>query len=191
MKLEINQRQNKLVEAYNVLQHISAENVWLANFPSANTKEAYKRAVGDFIADMGIDAPQKLYNVTQAHIIAWRDHLKNSGLKNATIRNRLSALSSLFKFLADKQLCPHNPVSGVLRPNSGSSGLGSGKTPALTKRQVRLLLDAPMTHQGERGISKLQKLRDRAILYLFFSVQILCTPELNYNSIYRDERNFQ
>ena len=157
-----------LAQAYETLAKVSAENVWLANFHSENTKAVYKNAVGDFINEMGIDSPDKLYNASQAHIVAWRDLLKSKGLKNSTIRNRLAALSSLYKFLSDKQLSRHNPVSGVLRPNSGKSGIGVGKTPALTRKQVRLLLDAPFTHTGKRRISELQKLRDRAILHLYF-----------------------
>lgn len=157
-----------LAQAYEVLSQVSAENIWLANYHSDNTKASYKQAVGDFIHDLGIDTPDKLYTTSQAHVIAWRDILKSKGLKHATIRNRLAALSSLYKFLADKQLSPHNPVSGVLRPNAGKSGIGVGKTPSLTRRQVRLLLDAPFTHSGRRRISELQKLRDRAILHLYF-----------------------
>ena len=161
-------QQKDLAHAYEVLSQVQPENIWLANFHSDNTRSAYKQAVGDFIHDMGIDTPNKLYAASQSHIIAWRDFLRSKGLKNATIRNRLAALSSLFKFLSDKQLCTHNPVSGVLRPNSGKSGIGVGKTPALTRRQVRLLLDAPFTHCGNRSIPELQKLRDRAILHLYF-----------------------
>ena len=159
---------SELAKTYETLSRTSAESIWLANFHSDNTKAAYKQAVSDFIHDMGIDGQDKLYTASQAHVIAWRDLLRSRGLKNATIRNRLAALSSLYKFLSDKQLSPHNPVSGVLRPNSGKSGIGVGKTPALTRKQVRILLDAPFTHTGQRRISKLQQLRDRAILHLFF-----------------------
>ena len=157
-----------LCRAYEVLSEVSAENVWLANFHSENTKATYKHAVSDFIYSTGIGSPEQLYKATQAHVIAWRDLLRSQGLKNATIRNRLAALSSLYTFLSDKQLSPHNPVSGVLRPNSRRSGIGIGKTPALTRKQVRLLLDAPFTYKGRRRISELQQLRDRAILHLYF-----------------------
>jgi len=73
----------------------------------------------------------------------------------------LAALSSLYKFLADKQLVSTNPVAGVKRPHTGSAGIGSGKTPALTARQVRAMLDAP-------DVETIQGLRDRAILHVFF-----------------------
>lgn len=99
--------------------------------------------------------------MTQSHIIAYRDLLKALGMSNTSITNRLSALSSLYKHLAEKQLCPSNPVSGVRYPHKGTNVLGSGKTPTLIPRQVRAMLDAPDT-------STLQGLRDRAILHVFF-----------------------
>ena len=70
-------------------------------------------------------------------------------------------MSSLCKFLADKQLVATNPVAGVKRPHTGSAGSGSGKTPALTAKQVRSMLDAP-------DVDTIQGLRDRAILHVFF-----------------------
>lgn len=150
-----------LAQAFDVLAAVPAENLWLANFTSANTRASYRRSVGHFIASMGIDGPDALYSVSQGHVIAYRDHLKASGLSKATIANRLSALSSLYKFLADKQLCAINPVSGIMRPKTGHAGMGSGKTPALTPQQVRAMLDAPDTET-------LMGLRDRAILHVYF-----------------------
>jgi len=150
-----------LAQAFDVLARVPAESLWLANFTSANTRASYRRSVGHFIGTTGIDSPEALYRVTQGHVIAYRDHLKASGASKATIANRLSALSSLYRFLADKQLCAINPVSGVMRPKTGTAGLGSGKTPALTPQQVRAMLDAPDT-------DTLIGLRDRAILHVYF-----------------------
>ena len=39
-----------LGNAYEVLAAIPAENLWLANFTSQNTRESYRRALGQFIA---------------------------------------------------------------------------------------------------------------------------------------------
>lgn len=158
----------ELVRAYDLLAQTRAESVWLANFTSANTRTTYRRAIADFIVDLDVESPDALYGVSQAHVIAWRDLLQSRGHTNATIRARLSALSSLFGFLTDKQLCAHNPVSGVLRPKVANAGLGSGKTPSLTRRQVRAMLEAPLNKAGEREISQLQKLRDRALLHVYF-----------------------
>lgn len=142
------------------LTQVSQPNVWLANF-ATNTRTTYSHSVKDFITKMGLQCEEDLYRVTQAHIIAYRDRLKAVGMSNTSITNRLSALSSMYKFLADKQLCPNNPVSGVRYPHKGTNGLGSGKTPTLSPRQVRAMLDAP-------DRSTLQGLRDSAILHVFF-----------------------
>ena len=153
---------------FDMLTEIRAENVWLANFSSDNTRDAYKRAVGSFIATIGLETPDELYSVSQAHVIAWRSSMEKAGLSQASIANRLSALSSLFRHLTDNQLATQNPVSGVKRPKTGNGGIGGGKTPSLSAQQVRDMLDAP-------DVSKLQGLRDRALLHVFFYVGTRCS----------------
>jgi len=154
--------------AFEVLAGIRAENLWLANFSSPNTRDAYERAVGSFIATLGIDSPDALYRVSQAHVLAWRTALETAGHSQATIASRLAALSSLYKHLTDAQLTPSNPVTGVRRPKTGNAGIGAGKSPTLSKRQVRAMLDAPDTET-------LQGLRDRALLHIFFYVGARCS----------------
>ena len=155
-------------EAFDVLSNIRSENVWLANFSSANTRDAYQGSVASFIATIGIGSPDELYLVKQAHVLAWRTSMEQAGLSQATIANRLSALSSLYKHLTDQQITSANPVAGVKRPKAGNGGIGSGKSPTLSKRQVRMMLDAPNT-------STLQGLRDRALLHVFFYVGARCS----------------
>lgn len=154
--------------AFEVLSNVRSENVWLANFPSENTRDAYQRSVASFIATLGITTPDDLYTVKQAHVLAWRASLEKAGLSQATIANRLSALSSLYKHLTDQQLTSSNPVAGVKRPKTGNAGIGSGKSPTLSKRQVRSMLDAPNT-------DTLQGLRDRALLHVYFYVGARCS----------------
>jgi site-specific recombinase XerC len=52
-------------------------------------------------------------------------------LSGATVRHRLSALSSLFDYLYEKNAVTHDPVKGVKRPKPES---GEGKTPANWRR---------------------------------------------------------
>jgi integrase/recombinase XerD len=75
-------------------------------------------------------------------------------LSGATVRHRLSALSSLFDYLCEKNAVTHNPVKGVKRPKAES---GEGKTPAIGDHQARELLAAP-------GAQSVKERRDRAIL---------------------------
>ena len=65
--------------------------------------------------------------MTRAHVIAWRDQLKRRQQAPATLRAKLSALSSLFDYLCEQNSITHNPVKGVRRPTEGSN---RGKTPA-------------------------------------------------------------
>ena len=168
-------REDISINKFDALTSIPVETVWLANFPSENTRKTYQRTVATFLIDLGIETSDQLYRVELAHVVAWRSQMRSEGKSNATVRHHLSALSSLYKFLTDRQLCPHNPVSGVLRPNSATKGVGSNKTPALTRRQVRWMLDAPLTHSGQRKSSELQKLRDRALLCIFFFTGARCS----------------
>ncbi len=57
-------------DAFDVLANVRSENVWLANFPSQNTRDAYQRSVASFIATIGINSPDELYQVKQAHVLA-------------------------------------------------------------------------------------------------------------------------
>lgn len=155
-------------DAFHLLSRVRSENRWLANFSSQNTRDAYQRAVASFIATIGIGSPDELYEVRQAHVLAWRASMEAAELSQATIASRLSALSSLYKHLTDEQLTQANPVTGVRRPKTGNAGIGSGKSPALSKRQVRAMLDAP-------NIKTLQGLRDRALLHVYFYVGARCS----------------
>jgi integrase len=85
-----------------------------------------------------------------------RRRMRSSGdiYESATLRRKLSALSSLFDSLCEKNAVTHNPVDGVKRPTADNN---QGKTPAIDDLQARALLAAP---QGE----SLKALRDRAIL---------------------------
>ncbi len=131
--------------------------VWLANFNSPRTQRTYQQAVLQFAHFSGI-SPERLHEVSLPHLIAWRDTLKKAGHKPRTINNKLSALSSLFKFLCQQQQMSTNPAEGIKRLKVDQSTV---ETPALTPEQVRELLD---TTAGE----SLKALRDRALLYTFF-----------------------
>lgn len=166
--VEFNNRSLVDHDVFNVLSNIRSENVWLANFSSQNTRDAYQHSVASFIATIGIATPDDIYDVKQAHVLAWRTSMENAGLSQATIANRLSALSSLYKHLTDQQLTPTNPVAGVKRPKTGNAGIGAGKSPTLSRRQVRAMLDAP-------NIDTVKGLRDRAFLHIFFYAGARCS----------------
>ena len=144
-------------EEFQRLADVPHIEVWLANQRSQKTKRSYRYAVKDFIQLTGIESPEEFRAVTRAHVIFWRDQLKTRELSAATIRARLSALSSLFDYLCDQNAVEFNPVTGVARPSEGAN---EGKTPAIADHEAKALLDAP-------DEKTLKGLRDRAILSLF------------------------
>jgi site-specific recombinase XerD len=148
------------------LADVPPEVEWFANLGNKATRRAYENALKDFMNFTGIQNPEEFRIVTRAHIIAWRDDLLSRSLSSMSIRHRLSALSSLFEYLCEKNTVTHNPVKGVKRPAVESY---EGKTPAIGDHQARELLDAP---DG----SSLKGKRDRAIL-----------ATLLYHALRRDE----
>jgi integrase/recombinase XerD len=102
---------------------------------------------------LGTHRSEEFRVVIWAHVLAWRKQLEGRVLSGATLRRKLTALSSLFEYLCDHNAVTHNPVKGVKRPKVKSY---EGKTPALGDHQARALLAAP---KGDSIKAK----RDRAI----------------------------
>jgi integrase/recombinase XerD len=170
------------------LAAVPPEAEWFANILNANTRRAYRNDVAEFMGFVGITRPEEFRTVTRAHVIAWRDdvvqreyvkqkeqsaaplfdeelepEVEIKKTSAATVRRKLSALSSLFEYLCEKNAVTHNPVKGVKRPNEGSY---EGKTPALSDAQARHLLAAP-------DAESLKGKRDRAMIavLLFHAVR--------------------
>ena len=150
-------------EQFHQLADVPAAAVWLANINNANTRRAYKGDVEHFVAFCGIEHADEFRQVTRAHVIAWRELLESEDLAPATVRRKLSSVSSLYDYLCNENAVENNPVSGVKRPTEGSN---EGKTPALSDAQAKALLQAP---EGDG----LKSVRDRAILatYLFHALR--------------------
>jgi hypothetical protein len=91
---------------YSDLADVPPELEWLANITNLKTRRAYKRNVEEFSAFTGLRAPSELRTVARAHVIAWRKHLEARALSAASIRRKLSALSSLFDYLCSGMPSP-------------------------------------------------------------------------------------
>lgn len=139
------------------LANVPPEVEWFANILNANTRRLYENTVREFMTFLSIERPEEFRLVTRAHCIAYRDTLISKGKSAATIRAKLSALSSLYEYLCDKNAVEYNPVAGIKRPGEGSN---EGKTPALGRKQAIALLDAPPK-------DNLKGKRDRAIISVF------------------------
>ncbi len=141
-------------EQYAGLADVPPELEWLANITNPKTRRFYKADVSEFMAFTGLHETSQLRTVARSHVIAWRKDMEARSLTPATVRRKLSALSSLFDYLCERNAVLGNPVDGVKRPRANNN---EGSTPALGDAQVRRLLDAPPA-------DTLKGLRDRAIL---------------------------
>jgi site-specific recombinase XerD len=103
------------------------------------TRRFYKSDVAEFMAFTGLKDHMALRAVVRSHVIAWRKDLEARTLSPASIRRKLSALSSLFDYLCERNAVLGNPVDGVERPASNSN---EGSTPALGDAQACRLLEA-------------------------------------------------
>ena len=136
------------------LADVPAELEWLANITNDKTRRAYKCDVMEFSEFLGLKKPEDFRTVTRAHVIAWRETLEARELSPPTIRRKLSALSSLYDYLCERNAVAGNPVDGVKRPMANGN---EGSTPALSDDQARRLLEAPPE-------DTLKGVRDRAIV---------------------------
>lgn len=148
------ERRNLTAAEFQGLADVPPELEWFANIRNEKTRRAYRNDVGEFSTFLGAQSPEEMRLVSRSHVIAWRETLEDRELAPATIRRKLSALSSLFDYLCERNAVTHNPVKGVKRPMANAS---EGTTPALSDAQARQLLDAPLA-------DTLKGKRDRAIL---------------------------
>src|SRR2546430_3964093 len=139
---------------FHALTEVPPEIEWFANITNPRTRAAYECDVkADFARFLGIRSPEECRLVTRAHVIAWRKDLEGRGLAESSIRRKLSALSSFFDALCERNAVRDNPVHGVERPKASNY---EGLTPALSDAQARRLLNAPPA-------DTLKGKRDRAI----------------------------
>ncbi len=152
--VSINSDRKLTPDQYRDLADVPPETEWLANITNEKTKRFYKSDVAEFIAFTGLKDSAALRTVARSHVIAWRKDMETRSLGAATIRRKLSALSSLFDYLCERNAVIGNPVDGVKRPATNNN---EGSTPALGDAQARRLLEAP-------PLDTLKGVRDRAIL---------------------------
>ena len=88
---------------------------WLQG-KSEHTRRSYTKVVRDFLQFVACH-PR---DVRPVDVAAWKEHLKAKGLTDGTIAQRLSAMSSYYRYLQKplfngRALLHHNPIEGVER----------------------------------------------------------------------------
>ena len=124
---------------------------FIAQIANDNTRKAYGRAVMQFFHwcdERGAALEDINPNVAAVYI---RTH----DASDATVKQHLAALRSLYDWLVTQQVVPENPFSSVRGPKLSRT---EGSTPALTKDEVRGLL----SHIEQED--SIVALRDRALI---------------------------
>ena len=136
------------------LAPVPPEASWFAGISGTRNRRGYVRDVREFMAFAGFAEPAALPAAAPEQVAAWRDSLLARPLRAATVRRKLTALSSLYGELVAAGAAWRNPVAGIARPDEATD---ARPAPVLTGSQARRLLDAP-------AADTLIGLRDRAIL---------------------------
>ncbi len=159
-----------------------------ANIRNPNTRAAYARATGAFLAwcaDRGLVA---LDQVEPMHVAAYIETLQvwpkgaTSPRKAnpATVKQHLAAIRSLFDWLVVGQVVPINPAASVRGPKLTYT---RGKTPILSPEEARDLF-AEIPTDTPAG------LRDRALLgvLLYSYARIGATVAMDVADFYQEQR---
>jgi site-specific recombinase XerD len=124
-----------------------------ANIRNKNTRMAYYRAVCNFFAWLEQHGIVELVDIEPIHVAAYVETLQASAAK-PTVKQHLAAIRTLFDWLVVGQVLATNPAHAVRGPKYV---VKRGKTPVLTAKQTRQLLDSI-------DISTVVGLRDRALI---------------------------
>ena len=137
---------------------------WLKNLDSDRTRRAYADAWKDFLTFAGDKLPDQ---VSQSDVIDYRFFLKTTTspktgkpFSQSTINQRLSALSSFFRFAQGRNLRPDNPVDGVNRESVTPYGKATWLDPEEGEDLAFLKAIDDTTDQGKR---------DKAIVLLYLT----------------------
>lgn len=111
---------------------------------SEETRRAYRKAVADFFQFVGGKHPAE---VVPNDILRWRDHLRTSRKRAATVAFKLSVIRSFFEYLRAGGVIPLNPASTKLVTPPELPTEPAGR--ALAAKEVRHLLSGPDREKPE------------------------------------------
>lgn len=96
--------------------------------------------------------------VTHFHIRSWMAVLVQDGLSARSVRRKISALKSYFRFLRKKGLVNHNPLGAISTPKTGKQ---------LPVVAPKLELNAQLDRAGSMAVS-FSEMRDQVALELLY-----------------------
>jgi site-specific recombinase XerD len=124
-----------------------------ATIRNKNTRMAYYRGVCNLFAWLEKHGIIELVDIEPIHVAAYVETLQATASK-PTVKQHLAAIRMLFDWLVVGQVLATNPAHAVRGP---AHVVKRGKTPVLTAKQTRRLLDSI-------DISTVVGLRDRALI---------------------------
>ncbi len=113
---------DKVAGFYNAVAQIFKR--WVTRMPSANTRRAYRHDVLSFCEFAGIAWPDdatRLFTVTVAEVLAFRDMLVEDDRAPKTINRRIASISSFYKYLQAAASELRLPSRYPTRPTPSSS----------------------------------------------------------------------
>lgn len=147
-----------------------------AQIRNRNTREAYARAVGQFMnwcEDRGLT----LDTIRPVHVAG---HIEQLPFSPPTVKQHLAAIRMLFDWLVVSQVVPMNPAAAVRGPKYV---VKRGKTPVLSPEQARRLLDSIRTET-------IIGLRDRALIgvMVYTFARVSAVAKMKIRDYYDDGR---
>jgi len=150
-----------------------------SNIRNRNTREAYRRAVTDFLAWCEAHGVRSLAAVAPLHVATWIEALGRE-VSAPTVKQKLAALRHLFDWLVIGQVVAINPAGSVRGPKHI---VRKGKTPMLEPAEARRLIDRidATTPVG---------LRDRALigLMVYSFARISAALGMKLEDVYSERR---
>jgi site-specific recombinase XerD len=123
------------------------------NIRNPNTRAAYGRAAGDFLAWCGEQGMSGLAEVQPVHVAAYVEHLGRR-MSAPSVKQHLACIRMLFDWLVTGQVVSVNPAHSVRGPRHSVS---KGITAVLSSEEATALLSG-------MDVSSVVGLRDRAVI---------------------------
>ena len=133
---------------------------------SPNTQRAYARAFRDFQEWANIRELHEMENFDPLRMLEYKNFLKSSGKKPATINQTMSALRKVCKVLTEFGYLKHNPFkSSLIRAEKIDSAASKG---ALQVSQLNAMIEANEIMEYDGRIAPLLRFRNGLVLKFLY-----------------------
>ena len=155
---------------------------------AVNTRRAYERSLRDFQKWAGLHSTQDLERLDSLRMLEYKEYLRLSGKKSASINQAMSALKKICRVLTECGYLQQNPFKSSLIRNEKVSQLSNKG--ALRVNQLQQMLDANENIAYDERVETLLRHRNRVLLkFLYFTAARRSEASLlNWENICQDGR---